>query len=220
MQARLWRGLTQQQQDTVNRRYSWTTRHYSNGMLVALMGDPLDELTLVEAGSLSAEFPDPHGRLLKVETLSAGETIAGPVLFAGDPKLPVQLIAVGDVVLRSLAREQFLRLLAEQPVVLGNFLRESGDKISFLAEKLRMVRFGTLSQKIAAHLLRLYTEQGTEDVRLQYSLRELAELFGAERPSVSRSFAQLAQDNVLSKRSRGVYRIRPNSLRQLLTLEH
>lgn len=216
MQHGLWYGLKQDERHGIMNNYPWTLRRYAAGTLVALMGDPLQKLMLIDRGSLSAEFPDPQGRLMKVETLNAGDMIAGPVLFSSDARLPVQLIAEGDVVIRSLSRSQALQLLAEYPRVLENFLREAGDKINFLAEKLRMVKFQRLSQKIAAHFLRLQAEQGSSEIRLGYTLRELSELFGVERPSLSRSLAQLESEGMVSRLDRGRYRIDEAGLRRLL----
>ena len=216
MQHGLWYGLKQDELRSLQNNYPWTVRGYADGTVVALMGDPLQELMMIDRGSLSAEFPDPQGRLMKVETLNAGDMIAGPVLFSTDARLPVQLIAEDDVVIRSLSRSQALQLLAEYPRVLENFLQEAGNKINFLAEKLRMVKFQSLSQKIAAHFLRLHAEQRSSEIRLGYTLRELSELFGVERPSLSRSLAQLETESIVSRLDRGRYRIDETSLRQLL----
>ena len=216
MQHGLWYGLKQDELRSIQNRYPWTVRSYTRGTVVALMGDPLQELMMIDRGSLSAEFPDPQGRLMKVETLNAGDMIAGPVLFSTEARLPVQLIAEVDVVIRSLSRSHALQLLAEYPRVLENFLREAGDKINFLAEKLRMVKFQNLPQKIAAHFLRLHAEQRSTEIRLAYTLRELAELFGVERPSLSRSLSQLESEGILSRLDRGRYRIDEARLGRLL----
>lgn len=216
MQHGLWNGLGESERRSIHNNYPWSVRRYADGTMFALMGDPLQSLMLIDSGSLSAEFPDSQGRLMKVETLQAGEMVAGPVLFSTDAKLPVQLIAEGDVVIRSLARSQVLELLARYPRVLENFLNEAGDKINFLAEKLRMVKFQNLSQKIAAHFLRLHAEQRSTEIRLGYSLRKLAELFGVERPSLSRSLSQLETEGTVTRLDRGRYRIDINALRLLL----
>jgi len=216
MQHGLWYGLSENDLRSIQNNYPWTVRGYSDGTVVALMGDPLQSLMMIDSGSLSAEFPDPQGRLMKVETLNAGDMVAGPVLFSAEAKLPVQLVAEGDVAIRSLRRAQVLELLASYPRVLENFLREAGGKINFLAEKLRMVKFQTLSQKIAAHFLRLHAEQRSPEIRLGYSLRELAELFGVERPSLSRSLSQLEAEGIVTRLDRGHYRIDAAALRLLL----
>ncbi|MCA1755600.1 MAG: Crp/Fnr family transcriptional regulator [Spirochaeta sp.] len=216
MQHGLWEGLSEDELRSIQTTYPWTVRRYADGTVLALMGDPLESLIMIDHGSLSAEFPDPQGRLMKVETLQAGEMVAGPVLFSGEATLPVQLVAEGDVVVRSLARNQVLQLLVRYPCVLENFLREAGDKINFLAEKLRMAKFHSLSQKIAAHFLRLHTEQRSSEIRLGYTIRQLAELFGVERPSLSRSLAQLETELIVCRLDRGCYRIDVARLRSLL----
>lgn len=216
MQHGLWNGLGESERRSIHNNYPWSVHQHADGTMFALMGDPLQSLMLIDSGSLSAEFPDSQGRLMKVETLQAGEMVAGPVLFSTDAKLPVQLIAEGEVVIRSLARSQVLELLARYPRVLENFLNEAGDKINFLAEKLRMVKFQSLSQKIAAHFLRLHAEQRSTEIRLGYSLRKLSELFGVERPSLSRSLSQLETEGTVTRLDRGRYRIDIHALRLLL----
>ncbi|MFW6363384.1 MAG: Crp/Fnr family transcriptional regulator [Spirochaeta sp.] len=233
--AELWRGLSLQECKAIRERFSWRRNEYTSGRTVALMGDPLDNMMMLERGSLSAEIIDPQGKVLKIETLQAGAVLAGPVLFSAEACLPVQLTAEQDCAVLALAKPEALRLLGDYPRVLQNFLCESGDKILFLAEKIRLLRFASIREKLAGHFLELARRQGSRrgipadpvhnpdntgerlcEIRLGYSLEALADLFGVTRPALSRCLGDLVDEGLAVRRGKGVYGVNCSGLGKLL----
>ncbi|AFG38280.1 Crp/Fnr family transcriptional regulator [Spirochaeta africana] len=218
--ADIWRELDPIQREQVRQRFPWRREVYAAGQCVALQGDPLERLMLLESGALSAEIIDPQGKVLKVETLLAGAILAGPVLFADDARLPVQLTADCQAAVVSLSKRDAVRLLGSYPAVLQSFLRESGEKVLFLAEKIRLLRFASIREKLAGHFLELARRgscgSGRCRIRLSYSLEALADLFGVTRPALSRCLGELVDEGLVERCGKGQFVINCQSLRQLL----
>lgn len=187
-------------------RFPSTVKRYPAGRLVAFRGDPLDRLMLLLEGRLSAEIVSMKGKVLKVETLNAPCSIAGPMLFADENYLPVQLTAESDVEILSLSRKDALTLLSADPAVLQQFLRDSGNKITFLSEKIRLYQFHSIRQKIAVYLLDLQNKQQTDWIRFPLKVETMAELFSVTRPSLSRGLSELVEEGILERDGR-LYRI-------------
>ena len=167
------------------------------GRLVRMRGDLYDRLILVAQGCLEARFEESDGRSMAIEEFRAPAAVAAAVLVSSDPMLPVSLVAGDDSVLVTIEAEAVFGMMTAHPSVMKAYLEDTGDKVRFLAEKLRLMRFGSLRQRLAGHLLDLSSEQGTEEPRWRYGRERTAELLGAARPSLSREIALMAEDGFL-----------------------
>ncbi|GAB6089809.1 Crp/Fnr family transcriptional regulator [Spirochaeta dissipatitropha] len=223
----LWEGLNPDALAYLRTNFSWKYHDFSKGVLVYSMGTELDRLYLLVSGSLSAEIVDPEGRVLKIETLEQGAILAGPVLFSSDPHLPVQLTAETDCCITSLEKQEALRLFSNNPRILSNFLKEAGDKVVFLSEKIRLLRFATIREKAAGYFLEISRRAAsaaeppvdhTEYVRVQlrYSLESLADLFGVTRPALSRCLGEMVDEGLLARYAKGIYGVNRKELRKIM----
>ena len=175
---------------------------YHRGALISYRGDHYDRLLLLTRGELIAEIVDQKGVSLKVETLTGPTPVASAMLFAGEAVLPVQLRAETEAEVLSISRQGVLDLCSKDQRFLNNYLRDSGDKIAFLAEKLRLLRFTTIRQKIAVYFLELAERQGSLQLNLPHKLEIMADMFGVTRPALSRCLAQLVDEGMLDREGR------------------
>jgi CRP-like cAMP-binding protein len=212
----LFRDMPREEVNTLLQTVPARIKHYNKDALVAFLGDRYENLYVILKGKLAAEITDYEDKTLLVETLSAGEMIASGILFAQANTLPVQLTALTDVELLILSKKTILGLCGKHEKVLHNFLQDMGNKISFLAGKIRFHQFNTLSQKTAVYFLELYARQRDAHLKLPYSIEKLAELFGAARPALSRVLSELVENGILERDGRN-YVIRDlKRLRNLL----
>ena len=82
--------------------------------------------------------------------------------------------------------------------MLENTLRDMGDRLVFLAEKVRYIRFATLRQKVCSYLLQLRNRSSSNEVTLPYTREKLAEMFGVERPSLSRELSRMVNEGIIT----------------------
>lgn len=190
--------------------------YYNQGALIAFRGDVYTNLWIIVEGSIAAEFQDFSGKVLKVETLKTSEAVASSILFAPENNLPVNLTAETKVVICSIPRPQVIRLLQQEERFLTNFLRDTGHRLSLLAEKLRLVQFSTITEKIASYLLDQADKQGTDSPILPITKEALAEIFGVTRPSLSRDFSQLCARGILSQAGRQIHILKREELEAAL----
>jgi len=179
-----------------------TIRHFHQGAIIFFRGDVYERLNIIVEGKASAEIIDMDGRVLKVESLEAPELIASGILFSDTNILPVQLTADTDVCLFSISKSSLIKMCMQDEHMLQKLYQDMGNRITFLAEKLRMLGFDTIKEKIAAYFLDLAEKQNNLEISLPYSLEVTAELFGVSRPSLSRSLSSLVEEGILEKKGR------------------
>jgi len=193
-----------------------TTLHFHAGAMAAFRGDEYSNLWILMEGKLSAEFQDYNGKVLKVESIQAPDPMATAVLFSPDRFLPVNLLVVEDTEICSIPRRTVLELMQEDRQFLLNYLNDSGMRLTVLAEKLRLVQFTTIREKIASYLLDLADKQSTDSPLLSISRETLAEIFGVSRPSLSREFSNMADEGLLLQEGRQIHLLDRKGLEGIL----
>ncbi len=185
--------------------------------LIAFRSDVYEKLLLLSRGILIAEIVDDRGTSLKVESLTGPTPVATAILFSTEALLPVQLRAETDVELLSISRQGILDMCREDERFLKAYLRDAGDKVTFLAEKIRLLRFTTIRQKIAGYFLDLARKQGTELLTLPYNLEVTADMFGVTRPALSRSLSKLVEAEILGREGREYRILKKKILQEMLS---
>ncbi len=189
---------------------------YGKDEILRFQGDLYPDLLMVLSGRISAEIINLDGKKIIIETLAESSALATAILFATENNLPVTLTAMEEVRILEIPRESVIRLLQESRQFLENYLAETGDKLVFLTEKIRLIKFKSLSQKIAGYLLGLSQRQKSDNLRLPYSREQLADLFGVARPSLSRSFSEFHEAGLLSSQGKKVTILDKPSLMKII----
>ncbi|MCF7928441.1 MAG: Crp/Fnr family transcriptional regulator [Spirochaetales bacterium] len=181
---------------------------YPEGKVIFLRGDPYEEPAILLRGKLDTEITDLEGTNLMVERLEAPEVVGLAVLFSETRRLPVTVSSATACRLAVFSRDQLVSIMKEEPAITMRVLQDAGDRILFLAEKIRFLHFGTIRQKIAAYLLdqlslqhggqQSIRQKGAITLELGYNREEMADLFGVSRPSLSRCFSELKESGILS----------------------
>lgn len=194
----------------------YSIKKYSKDSLLMIRGDEYDSLKILLEGEVSAEIQDFNGKTIKIENLKAPDAMATGILFADDNTLPVTLVAQRDIRLISIPRESVVRIAQKNEHFLLNYLNDSGNKVVFLAEKIRLFKFKSLRQKFTGYILSLSGKQNSHTVRLPYTREKLAELFGVARPSLSRVCSELADEGLLELKGKTVVIMNKKGLKEIL----
>jgi CRP/FNR family transcriptional regulator, dissimilatory nitrate respiration regulator len=178
---------------------TYILKKYNAGQFIAGRGDRYENLLFLLSGTLSADIHDLQGRSLKVESLNAPETVAPGILFADNNRLPIQLSAVSNAVVVSVHRDEIMEMASKDREIMKKLLSDAGNRIQFLAGKLRYMRFGTIRQKLCNYLMEQSALQNNLEITLPYTIEVLSELFGVERPSLSRVISLLMKENSIRR---------------------
>ncbi|ABX31880.1 transcriptional regulator, Crp/Fnr family [Petrotoga mobilis SJ95] len=181
-----------------NVRYS--IKKFSKGSLIYTSGEKVEKLMILIEGEVITEMVDFNGKILEVERMKSPDILASALLFSKDNFLPVDVLAVKDVAILYIEKEDLIRLFQSNNVLLLSFLEDIGEKFQFVTAKLRVNAFHTIREKITMYLLNLYNQQNkSNELTIPLTLEELANLFGVTRPSLSRAFSQMQKEGLFVK---------------------
>jgi len=165
-------------------------------------GDEYPFLMILLEGVLSGEFVNEDGKVVEVDRIEAPGEVAPGIIFASDPRLPVDLVAVEDVQIMFVQRDELLKLLMSDHRLVLNFLRIVSDKLTKVTSRFYDISMKELEEKVMAYLLEIREKLGTSEFELPHTKEELAKRFGVTRPSVSRVFSMLAKRGIIEQRGR------------------
>ncbi|SER86573.1 CRP/FNR family transcriptional regulator, anaerobic regulatory protein [Gracilibacillus ureilyticus] len=182
------------------------TRKYPKGTHIFMQDDPLKNVYFVLEGQVKIYRMDIHGREQIVNILNQGEMFPHQGFFRQDG-YPAHAEASEHCVLIYIPKKKFEDYLIRYPSVSIKIFRVLGDMIVDLQHRLEEQILHSSREQLMMLLLRLVKKNGTEDknggMRLikQFSNKELANMIGTSRETISRTLSQLKKDKLIEQKS-------------------
>ncbi|AFK06766.1 cAMP-binding protein [Mesotoga prima MesG1.Ag.4.2] len=173
------------------------------GELIEEQNSVCDEMLVLLQGQTKAQMQDFSGKVITIETMEAPSILASGFLFATENHLPVDIVSTAKSAILYIERDGILWLCKEYEVFLRNLLRDMGDRLTTLAEKVWMLSLNTLNQRLANFLLRQSDDLGDE-FELKTTKEELAGALGVARPSLSRVFSEFVAQGLIKQDGRQI----------------
>lgn len=184
-QCSLFQGIHQEQIVKISNTLVCDLQQFKRNSLIAMEGDDYRQISVILTGNVSIIKIYGSGKSLTITTLGPGD-IFGELIVFTQRTLPSTLSAQTDVALLQIPQQEVLRLCQQHPLFLQNLMGLLSNKIWMLNEKLKLLSYGSLRQKITSLLLEYFRQQQTIDLSLPFSRQEMADRLGVSRPSLSR----------------------------------
>ena len=190
-------------------------RSFGENSLVLLAGCRYSSLHVLIEGEAWAEMTSDEGKVVRVESFKAGESLAAAILFTEGQTLPVSVEARTVCRFVVIPKEGLLALCMRHKAILEALLGEMGARLATLTDRLKAAQFISLREKLADWLLRRMELSGSPILRLEATRERMAELFGVARPSLSRELGALRRLGILEFSGKEIRIIDTGALRRL-----
>ena len=214
-QSPIFRGITTEEIAGLFGQIHYQVKTYQKNDLIVTGGEICDRLLIVQQGSVKAEMIDYSGKTIKIEDIEAPRPLAIAFLFGKENRFPVTVSANNPVEIISIPKEEFVKMLQLNSLILNNYLNAISTRAQFLSEKLKFLSFKTIKQKIAHFLLENAGDQ-LLTLEMQQSQEQLAEMFGVARPSLARALGEMVQDGLIETQRRTIKILDKDRMNQLL----
>ena len=213
-QSPIFRGISPDDLQKLFSQIHYQVKTYQKNDFIAVAGEICDRLLIIQNGSVKAEMTNYSGKTIKIEDLAAPWPLATAFLFGKENRFPVTVLAITEVVMVSIPKPEFVKLLQINSLVLNNYLNTISTRAQFLSHKLKFLSFKTIRQKIAHYLLEKAGDR-LQTVEIQQSQGQLAEMFGVTRPSLARTLGEMNQEGLIETQ-RGCIKILDKNRMNLL----
>lgn len=196
-------------------------RLYRNGSHIFLQGDKLTNVYFIHQGNVKIYKTDIHGKEQIVNVLQPGDMFPHQGFFRQDD-YPAHAEAVGDIVLIYIPIQSFEDFLITHPEICIKLFRVLGDIIVDLQNRLGEKILHNTYEQIIMLLLRLVSSHGEKvddkqyRITSQFTNRELANMIGSSRETVSRTLTKLRNQSCIHTDKDGYLVIYPDLLNEEL----
>lgn len=194
------------------------TRFYKQKIYVFMQGDPLDRVFFIHSGKIKIYKTDSSGREQIISVLEAGEMFPHAGFFR-QGKFPAHAEVMEDAQLIVITIDLFEKLLLSYPELCIKFFKVLGEKIGDLQNRLEEQILHNTYEQIIMLLLRLSNTNGIQlsnmyKITTHFTNRELANMIGTSRETVSRTINYLKKKDFLATDEDGHFLINRNLLKQ------
>lgn len=180
-------------------------RMYRQGTHIFMQGDPLTNVYFIQQGKVKIYRTDFHGKEQIVNMLQAGDMFPHQGFFRQDD-YPAHAEVAEDAVLIYIPISSFETILTSYPEISIKLLRVLGDIIVDLQTRLEEKILRNTYEQIILLLLRLGKSHGKViddhiiQINTQFTNKELANMIGSSRETVSRTLSQLKKDKIVCEK--------------------
>lgn len=196
------------------------TRFYKHKMYVFMQDDPLDRVFFIHSGKVKIYKTDFSGKEQIVSVLEPGEMFPHAGFFR-QGKFPAHAEVTEDATLIVIPIDQFEEILISYPELCIKLFKVLGEKIVDLQKRLEEQILHNTYEQIVLLLIRLCKSNGEKmdqryKLTTQFTNRELANMIGTSRETVSRTVNHLKKKEFVSQNEAGFYLINREALKQEL----
>ncbi|SDZ74623.1 CRP/FNR family transcriptional regulator, anaerobic regulatory protein [Thalassobacillus cyri] len=197
------------------------SRRYRAGTHVFMQGDPLQNVYFINKGRVKIYKTDFHGKEQIVNVLQPGDMFPHQGFFRKD-ECPAHAEILDEAMLVHIPIPSFEQTLINHPEISVKLFKVLGDKIVDLHNRLEEQILHNTYEQIIMLLIRLGKLYGKEEkdgwVKLHshFTNRELANMIGSSRETVSRTLTQLKKNNLVYTDFDGYFKLHPEALEEEL----
>ncbi|PFO02461.1 Crp/Fnr family transcriptional regulator [Bacillus sp. AFS076308] len=196
------------------------TRFYKHKMYVFMQDDPLDRVFFIHSGKIKIYKSDFMGKEQLISVLEPGEMFPHAGFFRKG-NFPAYAEVVEDAQLIVIPIDGFEKILISYPELCIKLFKVLGEKIVDLQGRLEAQVLHNTYEQIILLLIRLCKSNGEKveglyKLTTQFTNRELANMIGTSRESVSRTINQVKKKSLVSQDGDGFYLINREALEQEL----
>lgn len=178
----LFRGLTEKQiEEIIDKRGDFTVTEYPDKAVIARKESAYSGLMIILKGQVHGEIVYRNKPVI-IDPIEAPQLIAPAFLFGGYNKLPIDVIADGEVTILTLHRGYLFELMQNNVLILSNFIDIISDRANVWSKKIYYFSFHSLKEKVANYLLESTTDE--HNTLTVTDLREVAAYFDVTRSAL------------------------------------
>jgi CRP-like cAMP-binding protein len=184
----------------------YKVKKFEKNEVVAFRGDEIKDLIIVSQGEVYTEMQKLNGDSIVVDRLSEGYVLAGAFIFGKDNRFPVDVVTASNSELIYISKDEVIKMFQRNERLLQNYLGVISNKTQFLSKKIWFSFANkSINNKLIAYLLNNMNRNNC--VLLQNSMKEIAQMFGVARPSLSRVLKEFIDEGIVVRKGKNLLEI-------------
>jgi CRP/FNR family cyclic AMP-dependent transcriptional regulator len=197
----------------------FASRHFHQGDMIFLQGDPGQMLYLIESGRVRIYVQDDSGQETSVIFYGTGDIFGELAVIDGLPR-SASAVATEDTVVHTLGRDRLRAHLQSSPQLAYNFMKALSVRVRYSTQQVGSLTLLAVPSRVARKLLELAQQYGqveADGVRINMTLTQsdLAGLIGATRESINKALGHFRRQGFIRVDQSHITIIDPDALREI-----
>jgi len=168
--------------------------HYLiKGQFVFMDGDKVDSYIIILRGMVRLIKQSPCGRVFTISILQSGETLTDITIFNEVPAF-VSAEAIRPTTILCIARDEFLSIVASNPVLASNIMGTVGKRVKSIIERVMYILTDKAERRVCKTILMLSLEYGS---MVPFTHQDVADMAGVSRETTSRAIVNLQKLGII-----------------------
>ena len=196
-QSALFRGMSAEALREVLEQTPHLIQRYEKGEIIFQLMEPATRIGVILEGRVEAQKTFPNGSQVNVSVRGPGALIGPAAAFSRSRRYPCGMVALEPVKLMVFQREDLLRLMQKNLLILENLTTDIASATYMLQQRLELFSYSGIAQKAAFWLLTQARQNRTNQVQIPESVSKWALRMNVSRPSLHRELKRLEARGVL-----------------------
>lgn len=211
----LFRGMSEDKIKEIFKDNSdYAVTEYKDGDIIAHHDTAYSGLMIILKGKVHGEMAYESGQKVHIDELEAPQLIAPAFLFGGYNKLPIDVIADGNVSILTLHRGYLFELMQDYTLILSNFIDIISNRANVWSKKIYYLSFRSLKEKVITYLLG-HSSQENPTLPVP-DITEISQYFDATRSAVLAVLTDLGKKRLITSDNNTITILNRKALEDLL----
>lgn len=175
-------------------------RTYSKDETIVHAMEKAEMVGIILEGFAEAQKTFPNGNQVNVSLRRPGDLVGPAAVFSSYQVYPCDIVAAESVALLVLKREELFALMQRNVHILENFMTGLASTTYMLQQRLELMSYSGIAQKIAFYLLMQTRQRGRSSVIIPESVSNWALVMNVSRTSLHREIKRLESRGMIAYR--------------------
>ncbi len=212
----MFKNLTRNEILNLFKGSNYIIKHYNKDDIIALEGHPCTSIGLILKGGVDIKRILPGDKVILMSSFSKGNLFGEVITFSDVNVYPATVVSNSKSEIMFINKYDFVDFCSTNKEVLISFFNDMTNKIIELNKAVKTVSYLSIRQKISSFLLDEYESQKSNFIKMPTTKTKLAESLGVPRPSLSREFINMKNDNLIDYTNDYVKLIDVDKLKNIL----
>ncbi len=194
----LFTGVSEKELSAILTAVPHRIQTYDKGETIFYSMEEAERIGLILDGSVQAQKLFPNGSQINVTVRKRGEMIGPAAVFARNQKYPCDIVSMEESTIMMFRREDVLLLMQKDIRIMRNFMAELATASYILQQRLELLSYSGIAQKVAFYLLIKSRQDGKAEIRIPGSVTSWAMSMNVSRPSLHRELRKLEAEGIIS----------------------
>lgn len=193
----IFRNLSASEIENLLENVPYKISEYEKSNIIFLKNDICNSIGFILEGSVEIQKTFASGKVMSLNIFKESNIFGEALIFASNSKFPVNVISHEKSKVLFLDKENILKLMADNVMIMNNFLSLLSNRIIMLNNRISTLSLDTISKKISDFLLKESNRQNSNYITIDLNRDKMAEMLNIPRPSLSRELMNLKNRGII-----------------------